>query len=524
MTGWSNWYHNEFILELLKYLPAHVFWKDVNGVYLGCNNKFSESLGLKSPQEIIGKTDYDLPVEKNDSDLYREDDQKVMRSRQPKLDIEEEQTLLDGDKVYLLTSKVPLFNNENEVTGILGIYSDITELKKTQQRLQKEKLRAESASNAKSEFIANMSHDIRTPITGMLGLAESLKNNAVEPSFKEDATLLIGATKELLQLLNGIINIVDLDANVSTQDIKIFSIEALFAHNISLLLPAAKHKNLELKYNVDNDIPHLLKGDETRFDRIILNLLSNSIKFTHHGHITLTATLKNHIENKIDILIQVEDTGVGIPSNMTEQIFERFSKLNESSKGRYKGNGIGLYTVKKNVDSMNGSVEVKSNESKGTIFSVKLPFIIPETTSKNYSNATKTLNAEELKVISDKCIKLLIVEDNALARKMVVSLFEGLGCKIDTAETGEESVNLSVNKQYELILMDIGLPGIDGYEAVKQIRKQSNLNKCTPIISLTGHLSDSQKNLCIDAGMQDMFSKPLTRDLAQRLLLKYCSE
>lgn len=525
MTAWSKWYNNEFILELLRYLPAHIFWKDINGVYLGCNNKFSDSLGLSSPQEIIGKTDYDLPVQKKDSDLYREDDQKVMLSCQPKLDIEEEQTLLNGDKIYLLTSKVPLFNKKNDVTGILGIYSDITELKKTQQRLQQEKLRAEAASDAKSEFIANMSHDIRTPITGMLGLAESLKKNAVDASVKEDASLLMGATKELLDLLNGIIDIVDLGDNVSSNDNKIFSIEALLAHNVSLLLPAAKHKSLSLEYHLDNKIPQLLKGDETGIDRIILNLLSNSIKFTHNGHVSLSATLQKQTEHKIDLLIQVKDTGIGIAADMCDIIFERFSRLNPSCNGLYKGNGIGLYAVKKHVDSMNGRIDIESEEGQGTIFSVSLPFIIPEVVGNEYGDSKRHLNNTELESTRAENLKtttILIVEDNALAQRMVVNLFKGLGCMIDVTATGEESVALSIDKYYDLILMDIGLPGIDGFQAAKKIREQSVLNKVTPIVSLTGHLSDNQRQFCIDAGMQDMYSKPLSQALARKLLLNYC--
>lgn len=175
----SDWLQSDFALQLLEHLPVSVFWKDRKGVYLGCNSCFARSVGLSSPQEVIGKTDYDLPIKKEDSDDYCRGDKQVTQSRQPKLNIEEEQTLLNGQKNFLLTSKIPVFNKHHDVIGVLGVYSNITDLKNAKQ--------LEATNAAKSEFIANMSHDLRTPITGMLGLVQDMINtaNAAEASLQQ---------------------------------------------------------------------------------------------------------------------------------------------------------------------------------------------------------------------------------------------------------------------------------------------------------------------------------------------------
>lgn len=522
------WLNRDFVVELLEQLPSRIFWKDLNGVYLGCNRSFATSLGLASPQEIVGKTDYDLPTTKEQSDAFRLDDQEVMTSRNPKLNIEEEQTLPDGRTITLLTNKVPLFNRDNNLVGILGIYSDVTDRKKLEEDIRAAKERAEAASQAKSEFIANMSHDIRTPITGILGLAESFKSRANTEEEKEESTLMIGAVKELLNLLNDILDTVRLEAGRYEDSTESFSIREIIGHNHSLLAPALKHKKLEFKtaINIPED-QEVFEGNKAYLDRAILNLISNAIKFTKTGYIKVTAsfTPEQNPHGHTQLFIAVEDSGPGIPKDKQSFIFEHFSRLTSSYDGVYKGSGLGLYTVKKYIESMGGKIEVESEEGKGSIFKLTVPVKHVEKTKnkgKLFLNQKERATAVMKSDNKDRNNKpaILLVEDNRLAALAAKQVFERLNCNVSFATSGEEAIDkFQEMSTCDLIMMDIGLPGINGIEATRKIRKLPKSSKTdTPIIALTGHASTDKETECLAAGMQGVMQKPLMDDLAKEIL------
>lgn len=372
------WLESDFILELLKQIPAYIFWKDKDSVYLGCNNAFAHSLGLSSPEEIIGKTDYDLPVKKVESDAFRQDDQQVMASKKPKLNIEEYQTFIDGRKVVLLTNKVPLLDKNGDVIGILGIYHDITERKKREKELQDAKEKAEVANKTKTEFLEYMRHDIRTPLTGIIGFAGSIKNEAMDPKIKEYARNIAASGEALTDLLNAILE----EIKVSSGEIpglkKKFSLQKKLNEIILLNQSGALHKKIELLIDYDSAIPEYLIGDSARISRVVLELVTNALNFTHAGYVKLSTQLARDDEESVIIKIIVKDTGIGIAPEKQQDIYLRFKRLNPSYEGIYKGYGLGLSVVKQFVDDLNGEIYVESDIGVGTkfIFVVKLKKVL----------------------------------------------------------------------------------------------------------------------------------------------------
>lgn len=397
---------------------------------------------------------------------------------------------------------------EGECIAITGVAIDVTKEKQSEFALKQAQEKAEIAeiaNQAKSEFIANMSHDLRTPVTGMLGLAQSWQMNATSSKDREDASLLIDTIYELLNLLNEILEAINLGNSRIQEKIEMFSIKSLIKHNITLLQSAANHKHLNLTYQIDLDVPSFVYGNRIYLDRSLLNLLSNAIKFTDQGSVQVSISLE-HLKNKTAILkFTVKDTGIGIPKDKFDEIFKYFSRLTSSYQGIYKGSGLGLYIVQQYVSAMKGTIQVDSTIGQGSTFILTIPFKVSEqdkiteftdslSSELNLQNTEYYTHTEYVKNISadDRIAHVLVVEDNPLAARMTKQILQQARCSSDWASNGEASIEAIHSNHYDLVLMDIGLPDIDGLEATRQIRKICD-TATLPILALTGHLPDKKK-------------------------------
>jgi PAS domain S-box-containing protein len=365
------WLESDFVLELLKQIPASVFWKNRNSVYLGCNTAFAYSLGLSSPAEVVGKTDYDLPTTKEESDSFRADDKQVIESKKPKLNIEEYQTFHDGRKVALLTNKVPLLDKQNNVIGILGIYYDITERKQREEELREAKEKtaiAEAANRAKTEFLKNMRHDMCTPLAGITNLSQIIQNEATDSKIKGHAASLVTSSNALSSLLDSVLEAINVGSGEIPLLKKSFSLQEKLQEIILLNQAKARQKNLELLFDYDPTIPQHLIGDPTRLHRIALELITNALNFTEKGHVRLSVQLAK--DNKEDAIVKivVEDTGIGIESAKQQELYVRFKRFAPSYEGISKGFGLGLYVIKQFIDDLQGELYVESQVGVGSKF------------------------------------------------------------------------------------------------------------------------------------------------------------
>ena len=531
--------------NILKYAPDLFYWKDKNSIYEGCNDEFAKLAGLNSRDEVKGKSDYDLAW-KDRADFYIAGDTHVIKTGQAKLHHEEKIRVIGGNTITAITSKVPIFDNNNKVIGVLGITTDITYQKKIEQDLQIAKERAESANKAKTQFLANISHDIRTPLVGIQGIAEMLMNNLAD-NLKDEAKSIVLASGNLLDLLNDIISLAQLETGESRLQKIPFDFKNLLNEIFILFAPAAKKKELEFVCYYASDLPTRFMGNRVYLHRSILNLVSNALKFTDKGKITVSIQFDkettNTNSNQIPLEIKVEDSGIGIPKNKQDEIFKSFTRLNPAYQGIYKGSGLGLHITKQFVEEMGGFITLDSAPGQGSNFRIHLTLdltqiipnekaieegkysddlpqsaVIKQETKQNYNlpPITQTLNPKEAKAY------VLLVEDNPMIQKVSTYILNDIECFVDIAPDGETALKMSAMQTYDIIFMDIGLPGLDGFAVTHHIRTEpNNPNVKTPIIALTAHMDSGSKEQCIAAGMNTVITKPLSRQQGRELLKQF---
>lgn len=358
---------------IINNLPHFLFWKDQNGIFLGCNKEFSKSAGFGSPEGVVGKTDYDMPWRESAAD-YVADDKHILEAGEPKLNYEEYQRQADGTSKVMLVSKVPMFDEQHKkVMGILGIYTDISERKQMEESLKQAKEKAEAANLVKTEFLENMRHDIRTPLSGIVGAAQLLKNEKDKNKIQKYANHIDESSKELLRFLNEILE----SLNVATGEIpllkKKFSLKTVLENVIKLHQAKADEKKLELKLTISENVPKYLIGDPVRIYRVILELLGNALKFTTEGYVHIFTQLEKQKESDLVIKIEVEDTGPGISVEEQQELFVRFKRLRPSYEGIYKGMGLGLSIAKQFIDDLQGELYYDSDYQKGAKFICLIP-------------------------------------------------------------------------------------------------------------------------------------------------------
>lgn len=369
-----------YLENIIALMPGHVYWLDMNGVYLGCNDQQAQAAGLDSRKEIVGKRNKDLPWNYSAEakpETIDATNLEIIRSGIPQT-LEEPAFLQDGRRVIFLSSKAPLRDEAGKIIGLLGISIDITNQKEIERKLIEAKEAAEAANRTKTEFIRNMEHDIRTPFNGIFGIANFLAERETDTKKKEYLVDIANCAKELLDYCNDVLDFSKIEQRSLPLLCKSFSIKELVDSILTLETPPAMIKNLKLDAEIETNTPTVIKGDRYRLQRILINLLSNAIKFTNEGHVKLTVKLaKQKSEREVILRFIVEDTGIGIPEEKQEVIYDSFTRITPANQGGYKGKGLGLRIVKQFVEEMNGDIDVRSKPQLGSTFYCTFPFTLP---------------------------------------------------------------------------------------------------------------------------------------------------
>lgn len=525
---------SEIIELLFNSMPfSYVFWKDINGVYMGANTNQVKLFG-HAGKEFLGKNIFQILDDYNSAKSIDDIDNKIMREGISTI-IEEQITTPQGEQKVFLSQKQPIRDSNNVIIGLLGFSVDITERKKMEEELRLAKELAEAANQAKTEFLENMRHDIRTPLTGIVGFSDILSIEFDDPRIREYTDNLVASSHALLDFMDEVLEAV----RVSSGDVPIlkkkFNLSQVVEQVVALYLAKAHEKRVQLTLELDKKLPHFIIGDKIRFHRIALELISNALNFTDKGYVTLSIELVKRDNQKLVIKMTVTDSGIGIPKDKQQDIYVQFKRLTPSYQGIYKGSGLGLYIVKQFIDELGGEIYVESQPNQGTCFTCLMPFQEPLLDDDSGIDQADDLNIEKRFMMSktnqlkpssidsqkDAITNVLVVEDNPIAQMAAKCILSAMACHVDIASNGNDALILCETHRYDLIFMDIGLgDGIDGYEVTHHIRKHQEIIH-TPIIALTAHAADENKQRCIEAGMDAVLTKPLTQIQAADILKSF---
>jgi signal transduction histidine kinase/CheY-like chemotaxis protein len=416
-----------------------------------------------------------------------------------------------GEYHILFCTLKPVFDNANHFLGLIGMMADIEERRQLEHALKREKDRSEAANRAKSEFLANMSHEIRTPLNGILGMIDLTLMDELSTVHVDNLKTAKECANSLLGIINDVLDFSKMEAGKLTITPTKFDVREMAKELIRAHQPHAKTKGLELVLNVGPLEKSVLLGDDIRIKQIVNNLMSNAIKFTQEGRVTLEIAVGKTDENRGALLsIRVADTGIGISESKRDMLFQRFSQIDGTFTREYGGTGLGLVISRQLVTFMNGQIDFISEVGKGTTFFFTIPLEFADIYSEEQAQSKPSRFSEER--------KLLIVEDDKVNQIVITKMLENIGLRADIAGDGSEALQYCEANDYDAILMDIQMPVLDGVQTTKHIRRGQTKNANTTIIALTAYALQDDEALFRRSGMDDYLSKPVSLNTLKETL------
>jgi len=493
----------QVLRALIDNVPDFMFVKNTQSRFVLANAALVRFAGVKSPEELLGKSDFDFFPNRL-ANAYYKDDRNIIRTKQPLFNREEEGVDANGNKIWMLTTKVPLLGNYGEVAGLVGVCHDITKRKSVELEWQRAKEAAEAASRAKSEFLANMSHEIRTPLNGVIGMTDLALGTPITAEQREYLETVKLCADSLLTVINDILDFSKIEAGRMEIELSDFNLVDCVETTLKTLALRADEKGLELLCEIAPDVPELICSDLTRLRQVLVNLLGNAIKFTHEGEVSLRVALDSEDGDTHVLHFTVSDTGIGIPQDKLKSIFDPFSQADASTTRKYGGTGLGLTISARFISLLGGRIWVESTPGQGTQFH----FTVPVRTALKKVEAGKPAPPELL-----RGVKVLIVDDNRTNQRILLGMLSRWDMKSLAVGGGEEALAAlelarDQGDSFSLILSDMHMPHMDGFTLIERIRQQPALVTPT-IIMLTSAGQRGDADRCKKLGIAAYLLKPI---------------
>ena len=424
-----------------------------------------------------------------------------------------------GELKWWLVSSAPSYNDKGELTGSVGIYLDITVQKRLETELKQAKQKAEESSKSKEDFLATMSHEIRTPLNAIVGITELMKMDEKLRN-EENLQILSFSAKNLLALITDILDISKIDAGKIEITQNPVDIRELLTGIYQIFRPTCEEKDVEFILNIEQTVPEVIKCDELRLSQIINNLVSNAVKFTHKGYIKISVSAQPLDPTKTRLFFKISDTGIGIKKSNLDKIFGAFEQANSDIVRQYGGTGLGLNITKKLIEMQGGEISLDSKLNKGSTFSFYIDFQISK-----IRKATPSIAAEGPSKKSDafKNKTILLVEDNLVNQKVALSFFKHWGLECAVANNGAEALDMLAVSKYDLVLIDLFMPVMNGFDTIKQMQKDSELKKI-PTIALTASAETNLMEKAIAMGARKCLTKPFNAEQLHDTLVNMLSD
>ncbi len=529
---------NEYTL-ILNAVSEGIFGLDTEGRVTFINPAGVRMLGFEH-DEIMGRSYLDhIRQTASDAVHYRPEDSpllRVIRTGESQRSMDAVLWRKDGSSFLAEYRATPLFD-KGERKGAVVVFRDITD----EQEIIRAKESAEKADQAKSEFLAVMSHELRTPMNGIMGMTDLLAETELDEEQRGYAEIISQSSASLLYLLNEILDFSKIEAGKMTLNHEPVSVESVMEMVTELFTPKAGEKNVRLSSQIASDVPELIIGDADRLRQVLVNLVSNAVKFTEEGQVSI-AVKTEYCPNarKLNLKFSVQDTGIGIPTDKQPLLFQSFSQLHPSINRKYGGTGLGLAICKSLVELMGGAIGVESAENEGSTFYFTLPVVTDEEWEMNgaednrqsvdskaqndgvHTDSSGILPVDSLTPALPEAkygpLRILVAEDHPVNQKLLLTMLEKRGYRADLVENGQQALEAVLERPYDLLFMDVQMPVMSGITASARIREQAPARHQPFIVAVTAYARPEDRERCMSAGMEDFVSKPFLASDIERIL------